>query len=437
MSKGTVPLIVLGQHIYVPTEDTAAPWMRLAFGAPDELVQQLTERVPAVVEAKRLRLIYEPTSLASEEVEAPRVSRRQMQQIPELRDRHPALGSDHLAWGYQPTWVSGGRSRTILHTEGTTGLLTLSERLSAMGLHVEGAWPAASLRAGQRGGRPFCMLMLDDAEAFLYVEAKGQRVPLKIGAGLSVEETQREIRGRLEAFNLWRDAEAMVWSNVAPAGLAGLIPWWNEWLSVSRITVEPFGSISFKKLSPRDTSNLMLAFPQPFDAAPLTRWITAIAVVATVAVGGYQHYELTRVEQEHKDVVTTLSTERANLESAGARKTEQADLAKMYGDELALSVPSRRGLLIALAQSLPANLSVSQLDISTDGAFRISGVAWQAAADATRAQVLDPVITQMKAKMPEIVVDPAGTNYEPERRQWSLVGRLQRVQGTGTERNSP
>ncbi|WP_415907065.1 hypothetical protein [Oleiharenicola sp. Vm1] len=435
MSKGTASLIVLGQHVYVPAEDTAAPWMRLPFSAPDELVQQLTERAPAVVEAKRVRLIYEPTSLASEEVEAPRVSRRQMQQIPELRDRHPALGSDHLAWGYQPNWVSGGRSKTILHTEGTTGLLTLSERLGAMGLHVEGAWPAASLSVGHRAGRPFCMLMLDDAEAFLYVEAKGQRVPMKLGAGLSVEETQREIRGRLDAFNLWRDAEALVWSNVPPAMIASLIPWWNEWLSVSHITVEPFGSISFKKFSLRDTSNLMLAFPQPFDAAPLTRWITTGAVVATIAVGVYQYYQLTRAQQERDEVVAALSIERGNLELAKARKTEQGNLSKMYGDELTLSVPSRRGLLIALAQSLPTNLSVSQLDVSTDGTFRISGVAWQAAADATRAQVLDPVIAQMKAKMPEIIVEPSGTNYEPERKQWSLVGRLQRVQGT--ERNSP
>jgi len=88
----------------------------------------------------RLRLIYQPDSLATVATPCPKGGRTTLAAA--LAGAFPALGDPACAWSYEPILALGGEFTTILHFEREPGtLFALTAQLEQHGFAVESVWP--------------------------------------------------------------------------------------------------------------------------------------------------------------------------------------------------------------------------------------------------------------------------------------------------------
>lgn len=438
----TSTIIILGQHVFLPSRDSES-WDAVKFEQVEQSAKDIVSTIVAADPGKRVRLIYDPASLVSDEVEIAKADRETLRQIPELRENHAALASDHLGWGFQEHWNSGAGPRTILHSESAAGLIGLLDRLAQIPIKVEGAWPATSLAFGRGGaGTTSVFMMLAQEEAFLYIESKGQRIPYKFSGGVGSMDRDfwTDLKARLETQYILTNtaANALVLSNVGDAdAIAEMCPWWKAWSSTARVKVESFEGAAriASKLSPRSPANLTGAFPQPFDFTPVTKAVTAACVLYAVVYGGFNARQIhaAHVDEEAKKVSYSAGSTR--LAAAQGRKNRIEQLKAKYGEDVAVAPSSRQALLVQVADSLSSNLSINEFNVTPEGAVRITGVAWQVTADANRGQVLDPVLKRLQVGLPDFTIESDKTNYDSEKRVWVIVGALNRKAASAQQQN--
>ncbi|MDP3070031.1 MAG: hypothetical protein Q8N18_07055 [Opitutaceae bacterium] len=106
--------------------------------AAETLLAEFGDARPA-----RLRLVYQPTFLASTAVNCPQGGRSTLREA--LQEEYPSLGDDALAWSYEPLASAPQTGTTLLHYETQPGLYALIASLHAAGIVIEGAWPLATV----------------------------------------------------------------------------------------------------------------------------------------------------------------------------------------------------------------------------------------------------------------------------------------------------
>ena len=101
--------------------------------AADVLAAHFGNRKP------RLRLIYQPDSLATVATPCPKGGRTTLAAA--LAGGFPALGTANHAWSHEPILARGDGFTTLLHFEREPGLGALVARLAARRFAVESVWP--------------------------------------------------------------------------------------------------------------------------------------------------------------------------------------------------------------------------------------------------------------------------------------------------------
>jgi hypothetical protein len=87
----------------------------------------------------RLRLIYQPDTLATVATPCPKGSRATL--VAALSAGFPALGTAGHAWSHEPILARGDSFATLLHFEREPQLEVLLAQLAAQGIAVETVWP--------------------------------------------------------------------------------------------------------------------------------------------------------------------------------------------------------------------------------------------------------------------------------------------------------
>ena len=114
--------------------DAAEPLPFAGFEEAARVLAAHLERKPS-----RLRLIYQPDSLATVATPCPKGSRATL--IAALAASFPALGTAGHASSHEPILARGDSFSTLLHFERESGLETLLARLAAQGIAVDSVWP--------------------------------------------------------------------------------------------------------------------------------------------------------------------------------------------------------------------------------------------------------------------------------------------------------
>ena len=118
-------------------DDSPAP---LPFAGLDEAAEVLGAALGP--KRRRLRIIYQPDSLATAATPCPKGSRATL--VAALSAAFPALGSPGQAWSHEPILARGDSFSTLLHFEREPGLVTLLAGLTEQGFAVESVWPLAT-----------------------------------------------------------------------------------------------------------------------------------------------------------------------------------------------------------------------------------------------------------------------------------------------------
>ena len=112
------------------------------FSSLTHAVEVLAAHFAAETHPVRLRLIYQPRTLASIAVACPRGNRATLQQA--LGFDHPAIADPAHAWSHEPILAQAEGYGTIVHFEQEPGLFPLVERLARHGVNVATVWPLAT-----------------------------------------------------------------------------------------------------------------------------------------------------------------------------------------------------------------------------------------------------------------------------------------------------
>ena len=114
--------------------DSAEP---LPFADLDEAASVLAARLGP--KPARLRLIYQPDSLATVATPCPKGSRSTL--IAALSAGFPAIGTPSHAWSHEPILAKGDSFATLLHFEREPRLDALVDQLAAQSITVDTVWP--------------------------------------------------------------------------------------------------------------------------------------------------------------------------------------------------------------------------------------------------------------------------------------------------------
>ncbi len=114
----------------------------LDFENPTHAAEILSAHLADEPHPVRLRLIFQPATLASATVACPHGNRATLQNA--LGFEHPAITSPANAWSHEPILVQAAGFGTIVHYEQEPGLFSLIERLAQHGVIVTAAWPLAT-----------------------------------------------------------------------------------------------------------------------------------------------------------------------------------------------------------------------------------------------------------------------------------------------------
>lgn len=318
----------------------------------------------------RLRLIYQPATLAAASVACPNGNRATLRAA--LGEEFPALASEDCAWGFEP--IAGGHERfaTVLYCETASGLYSLVAALRAGGIEVEGVWPLPTLLNHVPEDWPdhgaLTVLAVADGQTLVYRHTpEGTReVQTAVGseaeaiAGAAIPKTLARSNIALYVAAL-DDVGQRLAVRFGPSD-ANLRPvLWSRLVIVAR------------SLSVRQPTQLL---PAPAFFHP-DRLMTAATVAALLAVAGLSAVTareawLRRIASvEHEQARRTLRNEVARLQA------NEREIAQLRA-ELAALAPNRTAcgeLLRALGRGLPPQVVLTRIHADRDGFVMSGGVA--------------------------------------------------------------
>jgi hypothetical protein len=278
MSRPSEPLTVLlwGHRWWLP--DAAEPQ---EFADDREAADVLVAHFADTPKPVRLRLIFQPDSLASVAVACPHGDRRVIAQA--LAGEHPALANADLAWGHEPVLAAGEGFATVLHHETEPRLLALATELARRGLAVGSAWPLATyLQAlpqewSPSGGIAVLAVETDRAVAYCH-PANGTRAVRHWTGAQAASDAADWIADQLGA-----DSEAPVLL------LSGETPEWLEVLSERFPNREclPLAATLRRSVPLPRYHPAQLLPREPFVSADRLAWAASVALLLTaLGMGG-------------------------------------------------------------------------------------------------------------------------------------------------------
>jgi hypothetical protein len=406
-------------------------WMRGEITRIEDAAELLTTHLP---QRAKVRLIYDPELLTTEMEEAPKGGPKIMALA--LNDRHPALASETLAWGFQKQWGSAtlGYS-TFLHTENSPGLLVLKEKLE-LDKHVglEGAWPLltpAMLMTPERA-RACVTLVIDGTRAYLAgFPVSGTRVAMKVRAqdpaamwsslfdllkqmGVSLGP-ERRLPSRVKIFT----------TSTVPQ-LAAECSYWSDLMARNTVEVQSFDALAsrVRSLPRRDPSNLLRSLPSDVSLNLPLQLFSAACIAAAITIGLVWGKEVHRFEVRNNNLANeqgALLTENRKLST---NQQEIANLKLLYGSDVGWTTPGRAEFLHALAEGVPTGASATDLAIGELGDFRVTGVFWSPVENATRDTLVEPVAQALRRARPSLLLDSGKTTFDAKSGRFSFAGNL-------------
>lgn len=425
-------VIIWDGTVFIRLESGA--WKRGEYTRVDEAADLLRDNLPRGVQ---IRLIYDPESLITEIEEAPRGSRRIVGMA--LADRHAAITTETLVWGFQPQWAVPGRGTyaTFLHTETNTGFLILRDRLERdLQAGIEGAWPllTCAMQGRPERGRAVLTVVHDAQHGAAFVggfQHNGDRLSVKL-------RQPDPLRLWQELYELLRSAGV----NLGPVGglgaritifstgnseqLAQTCPFWRELQQQNDIRLETLDIFAqmVRRLPLGHPSNLLKALPGELNIDAVLKAVTALAVAVVLVVAGVYGVGLSRLSRKTQ----TLASEQETLGRANRRllanKQEISNLKLLYGSDVGWISPGRAEFLRALASVIPTNATLTELSLDDGGGFQLSGYFWQTTEKEPIKALVRPLEQALVANMGTVVVASERSTFETKSGRFSISGLL-------------
>lgn len=317
---------------------------------------------------KCARIIYQPESLESHEIDPPLAPAGRARIRRKLAGRFPGLAGAGTAWCVT---AQGGSGPALLHLEARSPLPGLAAGLSRAGLEVDGAWPLAALAESGPETDSVSLAAARD-RGFVAWKGPGGESGLEFHAGEgfadAIAAALRRARARFE-----ENAGPSGWLAVEEGPSAGAIREVAHAMGLREIGMAEFFGRA-RLLSPRAPSNLLP--PPPWIARPAVRRRIAAAVVLASLVGaaglGWSWHirsERRRLEQAE------ASARRSRLEAETAAGLARQDQVRRLSAECAtVATPPQHHaeLLLALLRATPRAIVVRRL-AANGGDFTIEG----------------------------------------------------------------
>ena len=337
----------------------------------------------------RLALLAEPAGMEHLVIDAPRTDRATFVQL--AQSEHSVVQSDTIGWGFQTAWPvgSGAVYRTILHSETVPGLLDIRQRLEddSPKTRLIAAWPwftAAERMIGPtRGGIPVAALLVAEqgltlavlaplsirrsttwasADPRAWEELRGQLMDL--GAQLADDnEPRRRSKPRLIICGLGVNVEIAC-------------PYWGglHRSAVVEVCKPDLLVARLEKIKPGHTSNLLDAFPRPFDLNPLLWASSAIGLIGIVGGLWWAQVIESRNARQAALAEQAAAQAKAQIDRLAGNGRELARLREDYSEQLAELPSGRHAALQMLANLTPAAITLTGFSLNEEGVFRLEGL---------------------------------------------------------------
>jgi len=365
--------------------------------AADWLVRHFTEESKPV----RVRLVYQPETLASVLVGCPHGARRELAQA--LAPEFPALASGDRAWGFEPVLTKGETASTILHFEREPGLIALATRLAEHGIALDSAWPlttflqAVPAEWSQSGALAVIAIGPDEAVAFRHAR-DGERT-VQRWSGSAHKEASRWLASTI-GEDLADSVVVVTDSAETQAALAEVVGVQIPGLEVYTVSQVLRRHVVLPRYHPAQ-----LLPREPTALAALLLKAASVALFLTAAgLAGMLGFRWHATRAAAGNATTRLATLRAELLQLRANAAELAALeatsavgppVSVFLDRLARTIPpdvvlasvrvdasgvacagwalpSAKGALTAWPEALRGPWSLS-LSATADGAFSLKG----------------------------------------------------------------
>lgn len=325
----------------------------------------------------RVRLIYQPASLAATGVACPNGNRATLRAA--LSDEFPTLADDSLAWGFEPITSGFGQFSTVLYRETVPGLHLLVATLRTAGIEVEGAWPLLTLLNRvpedwpESGALTVLALAADQAVVYRHTPEGSREAHSAMGAetealaGPTIADALAHGTVALYVATLDEAGERFA-ARFAPADAPLRLVSWSRLASVAR------------SLSVRQPTQL-LPSPGLFHPNRLIAAASVAVLLATIVLGAVTAHEASRRRtalNEQDQERRTLLTEITRLQ------TNERDITQLRADLAALA-PARAEcaeLLRALTHNRPPQVALTRLHADKEGFVISGGVAAPGLTDA-------------------------------------------------------
>lgn len=311
-------------------------------------------------EPQRLRLIYQPETLATVSVACPCGPRAALQRA--LAFEHPAIADPAHAWSHEPILPHGNGYSTLLHYETEPGLFPLVERLAQGGVTVASAWPLATFLQSlpQERSETGSILVMACAEeshcALAYHHPADGRPTVHQWHG---ENAVDEARAWLEEETAKHPGDPAL-------------------LVLPKSAADPNDSLSLA-LHEALASPVVMPQSHPAQLLPATPAVTPqrLAVAASICLllaGGWSGAVYAREFMAWQDAQRAVASEKSALRAEIAHYRDNAAeiialRAKLAGPG---SSPPVGELLDAVCGALPPQLALDQIRVA-QGRFTLSG----------------------------------------------------------------
>lgn len=271
----------------------------------------------------KLRLIFQPVSLAAASIVCPKTNRETLRLA--LSEQFPALADVHLAWSHEPVFGVNAPFATVIYHEVQAGLFALVGELHAGGIEVESAWPLATVlnlvpEDWPDNGAMIVVAAAENQTLVFRHMADGRR---EVEAATGAEASACALRGLRAALARTDTAVYLVGCETAGERLAAQLPTPD----VPRVRL-----VSWSRLAPAIAP---LPVAHPAQLLPVeSRWsarralLASAGLAATAALGLL--VDTARVEWQHRSAVATdlraASTLRAEISARRERLREVAAL---------------------------------------------------------------------------------------------------------------
>jgi len=375
-------------------------------------------------------VVYEPTGMTHLAVETPNADRRTFASVARIREEHPVVVSEQLAWSIERPWpASGGTFWTLLHGESEPGLSEIHATCSVRRIPLD-AWPAYTVvnaaLASSAGGLSVQGMVLV-APGFLAGIRVGSKPAFKCW---TVPPSERELVD-LDAFASETGFAGLAGTQpsargrprlaVFDGGESGLLGVIERRFTASAVFVArlQWDDLARAVASLRNShpANLARSFPRTFSISRLCAQVATAGLCAGSFFAGAAM--LAQKQDSLRAASDNLEEGRLARQSAelDANRREIAAFGASVGMDSQPGLPGAYGVLKALALAIPPALVLTSLELRRDGSFALEG--------RTGADRPDPAAIAASFEAAGLITAPVdGIRFDPSTERFRIRGSL-------------